>query len=40
MLRHEYQRLDDFQLWEIATVHLPALGPVIERMIAELDGSQ
>ncbi|MBR0779495.1 DUF86 domain-containing protein [Bradyrhizobium diazoefficiens] len=40
MLRHEYQRLDDFQLWEIATVHLPALGPVIERMIAELDGPQ
>src|SRR6266576_6676173 len=23
ILRHEYQRLDDKQLWEIATVHLP-----------------
>ena len=25
ILRHEYQRLDDKQLWEIATVHLPKL---------------
>jgi uncharacterized protein with HEPN domain len=40
ILRHEYQRLDDLQLWEIATVHLPALEPVIEQMIAELDGSK
>ncbi|MET4391689.1 uncharacterized protein with HEPN domain [Bradyrhizobium sp. F1.4.3] len=38
LLRHEYQRLDDFQLWEIATVHLPELEPVIKRMIEELDG--
>jgi uncharacterized protein with HEPN domain len=38
ILRHEYQRLDDAQLWEIATVHLPALEPVVTRMIAELDG--
>jgi uncharacterized protein with HEPN domain len=38
ILRHEYQRLDDAQLWEIATVHLPALEPVIERMLAEFDG--
>jgi uncharacterized protein with HEPN domain len=37
ILRHEYQRLDDAQLWEIATVHLPALEPVVEHMIAELD---
>lgn len=38
VLRHEYQRLDDRQLWEIATVHLPALGPIVRRMIAELQG--
>ncbi len=36
VLRHEYQRLDDRLLWEIATVHLPALDPVIRRMIEEL----
>jgi uncharacterized protein with HEPN domain len=36
ILRHEYQRLDDKQLWEIATVHLPALEPVVRRMITEL----
>jgi len=37
-LRHEYQQLDDKILWEIATVHLPALGWVVLRMIAEVDG--
>jgi uncharacterized protein with HEPN domain len=37
VLRHEYQRLDDRLLWEIATKHLPALEPVVRRMIAELD---
>jgi uncharacterized protein with HEPN domain len=36
VLRHEYQRLEDGQLWEIATVHLPALEPIVRRMIAEL----
>ena len=35
VLRHEYQRLDDRQLWEIATHHLPQLHPVVLRMIAE-----
>jgi uncharacterized protein with HEPN domain len=25
ILRHEYRHLDDKQLWEIATVHLPKL---------------
>jgi uncharacterized protein with HEPN domain len=35
ILRHEYQRLDDKQLWEIATVHLPKLRPVAEQMLAE-----
>jgi uncharacterized protein with HEPN domain len=29
ILRHEYQRLDDKQLWEIATVHLPKLRPIV-----------
>ena len=37
ILRHEYQRLDDKVLWEIATVHLPAMEPVVKRMLAELD---
>jgi uncharacterized protein with HEPN domain len=37
VLRHEYQRLDDRRIWEVATVHLPALEPIIRRMIAELD---
>lgn len=36
VLRHEYQRLDDKRLWEIATVHLPALGPIVRRMLEEL----
>ena len=35
ILRHEYQRLDDKLLWEIATVHLPALESVVRRMLAE-----
>jgi uncharacterized protein with HEPN domain len=36
VLRHEYQRVDDRRLWDIATSHLPQLLPVIERMIADL----
>jgi uncharacterized protein with HEPN domain len=36
ILRHEYQRLDDKQLWEIATVHLPRLQPVVTQMLTEL----
>ena len=35
VLRHEYQHLDEKRLWEIATVHIPALRPVIAQMIAE-----
>jgi len=35
-LRHEYQRLDDKQLWEIATVHLPQLQPIVAQMLTEL----
>ena len=36
ILRHEYQRLDDRQLWEIATVHLPKLRPIVAQMLTEL----
>jgi uncharacterized protein with HEPN domain len=35
-LRHEYQHLDDNQLWEIATVHLPKLQPIVAQMLTEL----
>ena len=37
ILRHEYQHLDDRQLWEIATVHLPQLQPIVTQMLTELD---
>jgi uncharacterized protein with HEPN domain len=33
VLRHEYQHLDDRRLWEIVTVYLPELHPVILRML-------
>lgn len=33
ILRHEYQHLDDRRLWEIVTVLLPKLRPVILRML-------
>ena len=36
ILRHEYQRLDDRQLWEIATVHLPKLRSIVAQMLTEL----
>lgn len=36
LLRHEYYRIKSRDMWEIATVHLPALRPVIEKMLAEL----
>ncbi|MCA6122500.1 DUF86 domain-containing protein [Bradyrhizobium sp. WSM 1704] len=39
ILRHEYQRLDDKQLWEIATVHMPKLQPIILRMLDEIEDS-
>lgn len=35
ILRHEYQRLDDKQLWEIATVHLPKLKAIVAQMLIE-----
>ena len=36
ILRHEYQRLDDQQLWEIATVHLPNLQPIVAQMLTDI----
>jgi uncharacterized protein with HEPN domain len=36
ILRREYQHLDDTQLWEIATVHLPKLQPIVAQMLTEL----
>jgi uncharacterized protein with HEPN domain len=37
VLRHEYERVDPQTMWEIATVKLPALEKVIERMLADLN---
>jgi uncharacterized protein with HEPN domain len=37
VLRHEYQRIDDRRLWEVVTIHLPQLRPVIARMLDELE---
>jgi uncharacterized protein with HEPN domain len=37
ILRHEYQRIEDARMWEIVTVHLPQLRPVIVAMLAELE---
>jgi uncharacterized protein with HEPN domain len=33
VLHHDYQHLDDRRLWEIITVHLPALRPVVLSML-------
>jgi uncharacterized protein with HEPN domain len=33
LLRHEYQRVDDFIMWKIATISLPALRPAVAAMI-------
>ena len=37
VLRHEYQHIDDRRLWEILTVHLPRLRPIVISMIADLE---
>jgi uncharacterized protein with HEPN domain len=37
LLRHEYYRIKSRDMWEIATVHLPALRPVIVQMLDELN---
>jgi uncharacterized protein len=34
-LRHEYERIDPEVMWDIATVHLPALEPIIRKMLAD-----
>jgi uncharacterized protein with HEPN domain len=36
VLRHEYERVDPQTMWEIATVKLPEMEKVIERMLADL----
>lgn len=36
-IRHEYERIDPEVMWEIATVHLPALEPTIRKMLADLN---
>jgi uncharacterized protein with HEPN domain len=36
-LRHEYHRIDDKVLWETATVDLPKLQPIIQRMLTEFE---
>jgi len=35
VLRHEYQEIDDQRLWDVVSVHLPQLRPVIDRMLSE-----
>jgi uncharacterized protein with HEPN domain len=37
-IRHEYEKVDPEVMWEIATVHLPALNPIIRKMLNDLDG--
>jgi uncharacterized protein with HEPN domain len=36
VLRHEYERVDPQTMWEIATVKLPEMQKIIERMLADL----
>jgi uncharacterized protein with HEPN domain len=36
LLRHEYYRVDPATMWDIATVRLPELEPVIIAMLEEL----
>jgi uncharacterized protein with HEPN domain len=40
VLRHDYQHLDDRRLWDVVSVHLPRLRPVVERMISNLENGQ
>ena len=39
LLRHEYYRINPADIWDIATVHFPALRPVVVRMLADLKAS-
>ena len=36
-IRHEYDRIDPEVMWEIATIHLPALESIITQMLADLN---
>jgi len=36
VLRHEYQRVDPETMWRIATIELPKLEIVVNRMLAEI----
>jgi uncharacterized protein with HEPN domain len=36
ILRHDYHMVDDDTIWEILTINLPELSPVVDRMIREL----
>ena len=38
ILRHEYQHVDDRRLWDIASVHLPALRQVVVEMLGGQSG--
>lgn len=38
ILRHDYHMVDDDTVWEIMSRDIPALSPVIDRMIADLGG--
>jgi uncharacterized protein with HEPN domain len=37
LLRHEYYRINPADIWDIATVHFPALRSVVVRMIADFN---
>jgi uncharacterized protein with HEPN domain len=36
ILRHEYQEVDDRTLWDVVSVHLPLLRPIVIRMLTDL----
>jgi uncharacterized protein with HEPN domain len=36
VLRHEYHMVDDDTIWEIVSVDLPNLAPIVDRMIHDL----
>lgn len=37
IIKHEYHRVDPDVIWNAATVHLPALQPIIKKMLTDLD---
>ena len=36
VLRHDYDLVDDRIIWEVATIHFPALRSVVVAMLSEL----